>query len=79
MYIWKFDDGYFRIAKTYNGWLLSIYLDNGTWDKLGYYNSPYSAADDVYHLDVEYDLPFEITLSAPLPMDLEEWEKLQSL
>ncbi len=78
MYFWKFDDGYFRIAKTSNGWLLSIHMEDGTWDKLGYYHSPESAADDVFNLDTEYDLPFEITLSTPLPMDLSEWEKLQS-
>ena len=78
MYFWKFDNGYFRIAKTSNGWLLSIHMEDGTLDKLGYYHSPESAADDVFNLDTEYDLPFEITLSTPLPMDLSEWEKLQS-
>jgi hypothetical protein len=79
MYIWKFDNGYFKISQTSNDWLLSIHLNDGVWDKLGYYHSPQSASADVYYLDIEYDLPFKINLSTPLPMDLSEWEKLQSL
>jgi len=79
MYYWKFNNGHFRITKTYDGWLLSIHMEDGIWDKLGYYLTPQAAADDVYYLDPEYDLPFEISLSTPLPMDLSEWEKLQSL
>ena len=78
MYIWRFDDGYFKIAQNSDGWILSIHMEDGVWDKLGYYHSSKSAADDVYNLDIEYDLPFEINLSTPLPQDLLEWENLQS-
>ncbi len=77
LYIWKFDNGCFKIRQVSGKWLLTVHLDDGTGDKLGSYLSPRAAADDIHHLDPEYGLPFEITMSTPLPMDLSEWEKLR--
>jgi len=78
-YVWKFDNGYFQIKPTNEGWELTIHMDNGDWDRFGYYATPHVAADVIARLDPEVEPPFEINLSTTLPPSLENWEMLRSL
>ena len=75
-YMFYFENGYFEISHSTDGYLLTIQKDNET-EKLGTYHTPIMAADEVSTIDIEYDLPFEITLISPIPADLSEWDYLQ--